>query len=99
MVSRDPGLLASLVSSNHVGGNSKALEILGVQLPLAMSRRQLVECVSPRPTLERRARSFRTIGYGHRLTITPALLGASYGTVYAQVPRALTVVLPVPLKL
>jgi hypothetical protein len=70
VVGGDPGLLTGIVSADHVRGNGKALDVLGVQLPLAMSRRKLVERLTPPPTLERATGSFRTIGRGHRLKIT-----------------------------
>ena len=66
---RHPGVFAIVVSPDHVSGNREALEILGVQLPLAMSRRQLGERVTPDATLERAAGSLGSIGHGHRFTI------------------------------
>ena len=72
LVGGDPGLVASLVPSEHVSGNRQTLEILSVQLPLATSRRQLVESVTPHPTLERAAGPVRSIGHGHRPTIDQA---------------------------
>ena len=73
VVGGDPGLFASVVSPDHVRGNRKALEILDVQLPLTMSRRQLGERITPHPTLERAAGSLFSIGHGHRLTICPGV--------------------------
>jgi hypothetical protein len=60
VVGRDPCLLASLVSPDHVGRDCKTLEILGVQLPLAMSRRQFGERVTPHPPLEQAASLLRS---------------------------------------
>ncbi|MGH2660541.1 MAG: hypothetical protein ACRDHS_13005 [Actinomycetota bacterium] len=71
MMGRDPGLFTRVVSSDHVCGNREALEILGVQLPLAMSRRQIGERVTPHPTLERATGSPFSVGHSHRLTISP----------------------------
>jgi hypothetical protein len=65
VVRGDPGPFASVVSPDHVCGNRKALEILDVQLPLTMSRRQLVERVTPHTTLERAASLRYSVGHGH----------------------------------
>ena len=73
VVSLDPGVVASVVSSDHVCGDREALEILDVQLRLTISRRQLVERITPHPTLERAAGSLHSIGHRHRLTINPAV--------------------------
>jgi hypothetical protein len=72
-VSLDPGVVASVVPSDHVCGDREALEILDAQLPLTMSRRQLVESITPQPTPERTAGSLRSIGHRHRLTINPGV--------------------------
>jgi hypothetical protein len=48
-------------------------EILDVQLPLAMSGRQPVERVIPRPTLQRAACVLRSIGHGHRPDDSPGV--------------------------
>jgi hypothetical protein len=60
----DPCLFAGLISSEHVRGNRKALEILAVQLPLAMRHGQISERV---PHIRRanalRARSSRSAGH------------------------------------
>jgi hypothetical protein len=57
VVGGDPGLFARVGSPDHVCGSREALEILDLHLPLAMSLRQLVEGVTPHPTLERAAGS------------------------------------------
>jgi hypothetical protein len=71
VVGGDPGLLASVVGPDHVGGNRKALEILGPQPAFPMSRRQLGERVTPHPPLKRTAGSRVSIGDGHRLHEMP----------------------------
>jgi hypothetical protein len=71
VVGTDPRLFASVVSPDHVGGKGKALEILSVQLPLAMSPRQLGECVTPHPTLERAGCSLFSVGHSHPLHDMP----------------------------
>jgi hypothetical protein len=38
-----------------------------------MSRRQLIERITPHPMLERAAGSLRSIGHRHRLTINPGV--------------------------
>jgi hypothetical protein len=71
VVGGDPCLFTRVVSPDHVCRNRKALEILNVQLPLATSRRQLGERVTPDPTLERAASSLCSIGHGHPLQDMP----------------------------
>jgi hypothetical protein len=66
MVGGDPGLLGRVVAPDHVGGNRKALQILGPQPALPLSRRQLGEGVTPHPPLKRTAGSLSSIGHGHR---------------------------------
>jgi hypothetical protein len=56
---------------DHVGSNRKTLEILDLQLPLAMSRRQFGERATPRPTRERAASSLNWVNHGQRSTICP----------------------------
>jgi hypothetical protein len=71
VVRAHPCVFASVVSPDHVCGDGEALEILDRQLPLAMSRRQLGERVTPHATLERAAGSLLSIGQGHRRHDTP----------------------------
>ena len=63
----DPRVLAVDVSSHHVRGNRKALEILDSQLPFAVSRRQLAERVTPHTAREQAAGSLRPIDRMHPL--------------------------------
>ena len=65
-VGGDPRLLAIAVLSEHVPGDREALEILGVQLPLALSRRQISERVAPHPSRERATGPLLTIGDSHQ---------------------------------
>ena len=75
MVRAHPGVFAIVVSPDHVRGDGKVLEILGPQLPVAMSRRQLGERVTPHATLERAVRSPFSIGHGHGLQDRPSHVG------------------------
>ncbi len=61
-----PGLFTIVVSPDHVRGDRKALEILDVQPPITMSRCQLVESVSPHPTLEKFPGSLKAVSDSHR---------------------------------
>jgi hypothetical protein len=72
VVGGDPDLLAGVVASDHVRGNRKALEILGPQPALPLSRRQLGERVTPHPPLKRTAGSLSSIGHSHRRHDTPS---------------------------
>jgi hypothetical protein len=71
VVRSHPRVFAIVVSPDHVCRNREALEILGRQLALAMSRRQIGERVTPQPTLERAAGSLFSVGDGHQPHDTP----------------------------
>jgi hypothetical protein len=73
VVGGDPRLFASVVSPDHVRDNRKALEILDIQLPLSMSRRPVLERVTPHPTRERAPGSLFSISDGKRRGRLPKL--------------------------